>query len=106
MDYADYCMIAWLHRKAGPKGRWLLEAILNRKLFRRIRVISSQLSQDLYSKIAELFLVQPESVVDRFVRRFEAALKSEVAKRWSGTDGPPESEAKALKDVDPLILID
>jgi hypothetical protein len=106
MDYSDYSMLAWFHRRAGPKGRWLIQAILNRKLFRRIRVISSQLSPELYGKIADLFSVQPENVVDGFVQRFRNALKDEVAGRWAGPEGPCQTSIEAFKAVDPLILID
>ncbi len=106
MDYFDYHMLAWFHRKAGPKGRWLIEAILGRRLFRRIRVISSQLSSQLYTKIADLYLVQPENVVDKFVARFQSALKDEIIKRWTASGGVPEGSINALKAEDTLILID
>lgn len=106
MDYSDYHMLAWFHRKAGPKGQWLIEAILNRTLFRRIRVISSQLSPQLYDKIADLFLVHPESVVDKFVSRFERALKEEICRRWRGVTAASKESIDTFNALDTLILID
>jgi HD superfamily phosphohydrolase len=106
MDHSDASMLGWFHQKAGPKGKRMIEAVLNRKIYQRIRVIGSQLAPHLHQLISDLFAVHPESVVDLFVLRFEGRLKAEVISRWRRSGDAPAKWSDDLANEDPLILID
>ena len=106
MDHSDATMLAWFNRKAGPKGQRMIEAVLNRRIYQRIRVISCQLAPHLHKVISDLFSVHPETVVDKFVHGFEERLRDEVIKRWKSSGDVPTAWTEELIRVDPLILID
>lgn len=106
MDYSDARMLGWLSERSGPRGRRMIDSILNRRIFQRIRVISSQQSPQLHQLIADIFAVQPESVVDKFTEGFQDALKREVIRRWGDRSAVPASWSQMLEQEEDLILID
>jgi serine/threonine protein kinase len=106
MDHSDARMLGWFHERAGPKGQRMIEAILNRKIVQRVRVISSQLSPQLHDLISDLFLKHPETTVDKFTEEFQQTLKAELIKRWRADQSTPEKWSEELSKEDALILID
>jgi hypothetical protein len=106
MDHSDASMLGWFHRKAGPKGQRMIEAVLNRRIYQRIRVISCQFAPQLHGMISGLCSVHPEVVVDKFVQTFERRLRGEVIQRWKSSGDVPMEWCNELMEVDPLILID
>lgn len=50
---SDYNMIAWLYDRTNTTGRKLLEMICERKLFKRIMVISGRKNPDLWDKLVK-----------------------------------------------------
>jgi hypothetical protein len=106
MDHSDASMLGWFHRKAGPSGQRMIEAVLNRRIYQRIRVISCQFAPQLHKMISDLFSVHPEPVVDKFVQTFEMRLRAEVIQRWKSSGDVPVEWSNELLKVSPLILID
>ena len=51
---SDYNMIAWLYDRTSATGKKLLEMICERKLFKRIMVISGRKNPDLWEKLVRL----------------------------------------------------
>jgi len=54
LSASDYNMISWVHHKTTEKGKKLLDMICERRLFKRIMVISGRKNPPLWEKLVKL----------------------------------------------------
>ncbi|MGA2328392.1 MAG: HD domain-containing protein [Bryobacteraceae bacterium] len=50
INVSDLQMLSWLYQHSGPKGKRLIEDLANRKLYKRVLVVSKEKRKDLWQK--------------------------------------------------------